>query len=467
MFRCMKRKNILIVNWGTPSSEYPLHIACSIPKYTVYLAATNNLPDSIKRLFPGDRHIITNPYDKEKLIKDVLIFSKDFKCHFDIVTTFFEMNVLQTAYLAEALNVIHYLPVKNAMFTSVDKLKMRTRLANVGIIQPKYISFNRYQLHTAYKFLSSIKQPVVIKPIHSGHSYGTRLIEDPGITFNNFVRIFNDAYEDINRNFDEWMDYENKTNIPYLLEEFIPGPVYSCNGIIGKTNEVIFISSAEFISTPPPLLQQIGHIAPIASLTDKQIAQSKVYTKKVITHLGLQYCGFHCEFKYYNHQPVLLEISGRLPGGEVLSSLQNTSSIDIINTFFEYFLRPYIIKIHRKYKSECVCNKFIPRKFIYIRSITQPKKTIIPYQINSNMTGCVLRSRADGEDIWVYRIRLWSQNITSKQLWRQAYILKNIIKVDYSSSGIMFSLYKYKILLNDVLKRLQHLMNKTVIIFFE
>lgn len=443
----MKKKKILLVNWGTETSIYVLKECIKLKKYEFYLASTPGIPKNIKKLFGLDKIITTNPYDPIKLCEDVVNFTSIKKINFEVVTTFFEMCVYQTAFLADYLGIKKRLLLKDALKTSVNKYLMRLELEKEGLEQPKFFKFNQNLIKEAFEFFKKMKNVAIIKPIHSGHSYGVRYLAKE-INFKDFKKIINDAKTDYKRNYDEWMKYEDAEKIEFLLEEFIDGKIYSFDGVINGKGKIEFIGSTEFELSKPPIMQQIGHTIPIYSLNSKQISVGKDYVKKVVEILNLRYCGFHCEIKYYKDKPFLIEISGRLPGGVITNSYQNLSKYNIIDKFLSIFnenTQPKLLKNKIFYKSETMKIIFSDKNTGIVKNssgnIQKERKDYI-YNIRSRIEGEKISEKNNPFGIWLYEIVLRSKKLESKELVikRDNLIKKQKIKVD--NNKVTFINYK-------------------------
>jgi biotin carboxylase len=200
----MKRKTILIVNWGTQSSDYAFSVA-KAKGLEIYLASSINYPAWMHTFVKKENIIITNTYDSEKLLIDVLAFMSLRRMKFDAVTTFFEMNVIQAADLANALGH-KFLPPAAARKTSANKLFMRISCDKNNLPSPKYVHFTDPE--DGYLKLKKLGVPAVIKPVKSGHSYGVFYIDS--LDKKLFLDIFKKAKDQLNGGLDEWMDYYHK-----------------------------------------------------------------------------------------------------------------------------------------------------------------------------------------------------------------------------------------------------------------
>ncbi len=342
---------------------------------------------------------------------------------FDIITTFFEMNVFQTAVLADFLNCQKYLPPAAAIQTSVNKLLMRLKVQQSRLNQPLFTTFNESNIGKGYDFYKKNQKPMVVKPIHSGHSFGSRYLKK-GLLFSEFKALVGRAVIDLAEGYDEWMDFENpKITRCFLLEEFIGGEMLSCDGVVRSVGDIEFFGTNEFEIAQPPLLDQISHVVPAASFNQKQIEQCLNYSRKIVKALGMQYCGFHCELKYNHHQPYLIEISGRLPGGTVLQAYQETSKLNIFDWFFSIFENSkQKIRLNREYYSS-VGNAFIysKQKFGKVVSLTQKPRgvkniTVSFKTINKNEVVGGWKNRRSDRGSWLANINARSKTVKSWQI---------------------------------------------------
>jgi hypothetical protein len=431
----MKKQKVLLVGWGTETAQYVLAECIKLKNYDFYLATTLEILPEIRKLFDKDRIIITNPYNEIVLCEDIGRYCLNNKIKFDIVTSFFEMCVYQTAFLAEYLGINNCLPVKNALRSSVNKYLMRLNLQKYEIRQPTFFKFSEDSISEGFNFFKKNLKKAIIKPIHSGHSYGVRFLEEK-INFNRFKECVDEAISDYSKNYDEWMRYEDIDNLEFLIEEFIEGKIFSFDGFARKNGKFEFIGTTEFELSEPPVMQQIGHTSPIYSLTEEQLNNGKKYVKKVVKALGLQYCGFHCELKFIKNNPYLIEISGRIPGAMISRTYQNLSEYNLFDRFFSIFDgRKKFVKNKEFFKSESMKIIFNDRELGVVKSFIKDKVVV------NNDFFVEIRARKDGEmlfkknnpfGVWLYDINIKSKKLSSKDLIikRDSLIDKQEIKVD-------------------------------------
>jgi len=218
------------------------------------------------------------------------------------------------------------------------------------------------------------------------------------------------------------MKYENMEDLEFLIEEFVDGKIYSFDGIVDGKGRVDFIGSTEFELSVPPIMQQIGHTIPIYSLDPKQIGTGKNYIEKVVGVLNLKYCGFHGEVKYLKNQPVLIEISGRLPGGVITGAYQHLSKYNVFDKFLSVFdegRREKLLVNKKSYKSETMKIIFSDKNMGIVKGglgDVQKKRKDFVYKTRSRNEGEKINEKNNPFGIWLYEIVLRSKKLSSRKL---------------------------------------------------
>lgn len=326
----MKVKKILFVNWGTKDKQYTFQ-AAKEKGLEIFLATSKNYPNWIKEYVTSERIIITNTYISDLLIKDVKTFIKDKRIIFDGVTTFFEMNIVQTSELAKILKT-NFINSTAAQKSSANKYLMRMACQKSGINNPKFDLFENAK--DGLKKLDNFNKSVVIKPTMSGHSYGVIKVSNK----NDFLKKYKKAIKQMSFNFDEWMKYygvfyEKK----FLMEEYVEGTMVSIDGLIQNGKEKILSVTQFGMSKEPLFLQQQTYIP---AIIDKQTQEKcKSETRKIYKALGFDNCGIHCEMKIdKKNKPTLIEIAARLPGGQILEGYKEIFNIDLASLYLDICL---------------------------------------------------------------------------------------------------------------------------------
>lgn len=451
----MKKQKVLLVGWGTETAKYVLAECVKLEKYDFYLATTREILPEIRKIFGRKKLLITNPYDEKILCEDVDKYCQVNKVEFDVITTFFEMCVYQTAFLAEYMGIKNYLPLRNSLKTSVNKYLMRLSLGRQRMRQPKFFKFSKYSVDEAFKFFKGNCKEAVIKPVHSGHSYGVRFLKE-NVNLDEFRESIEEAIADYKKGYDEWMKFERVDDLEFLLEEFIEGKIFSFDGFVKKNSEVEFIGTTEFELSDPPIMEQVGHTSPIYSLTKRQLINGKNYVKKIVKILGLKYCGFHCELKFRGDNPYLIEISGRLPGAIISRTYQNLSIYNLFDRFLGIFNgNKNFIKNSECFKSESMKIVFADRKIGIIRNSVGSRQIS-----NFNLSG-EIRSRMNGEKIfkennpfgvWLYDLDIRSKELSSEELIKERNKLIDKQKIKLEPSWYLYIEYFFNTI-KGVLKR--------------
>jgi predicted ATP-grasp superfamily ATP-dependent carboligase len=402
--------NVLIVGWGTTDAYFHFESLKSLDNnVNFYLATSNDIPIKIAELFNKNKIVYTDTYDKERLVRDVVHFVKKIKVNFEYITTFFEMNVIQTAYLAEHFGIDKRLKYQNAIHTSANKSLMRGTLQKTSIQQPLFFHFSEKTVHLAFEWYAQHKKPVVIKPTQSGHSIGARYIPK-NRDFFFFEKMFNEAKTDQGYYYKE-----------FLIEEYIEGKVFSIDGVIEKSNNIKIIGNSELEGVTLPHLTQNGHTVPIASLKKKKIDECVRFAKKVIVALNIEYSGFHCELKISGNKIYLIEIAGRLPGPSLLKSHQNVSITDIYQTTFEHILGCKLASSWQRtgFISETTISYFC--KFNNYFTYKLPKTTSLKLhmaeiEIKSRATGEIVSAQEDIRNKWLFTIIARSKVLNANEI---------------------------------------------------
>jgi len=346
----MKRNKILIVNWGTQSSDYAFSIAKK-KNLELFLATGENYPDWIKRYVEYDHIITTNTYDSERLIIDTLVFIEKRGVNFDAITTFFEMNVIQTADLAYAMGFKFLLP-SVARRTSGNKLLMKLYCMHNHINIPKFGYFSTPA--KGYRELKKVGVPAILKPVKSGHSYGISYIK----TLNkpNFLSVLEKSKDQIKASIDEWMNYYNLYKNDFLIEQYIKGDVVSVDGLV-QQNKIIFWGITKFEMSPlPHFIQESVTIPADYNTKTKNLCFREA--KKIIKVLELDNCAFHSEYKLTKKGPVLLEIAARPPGGNMTLAYKNAYKVDMIDMYLDICLGKKV-KVPKISKNNVIIHKSV------------------------------------------------------------------------------------------------------------
>lgn len=351
----MKKKPVvLIVNWGTWGSDYQFK-AAKKKGLELYIATGPTYPPWVSTMFPPSRRIITNTYNTETLVTDVCLFMKTNNIMFDAVTTFFEMNIIETAELAHTLGCT-YLTPQSARHTSGNKLLMRLACLKAGIPSPEFVVFKG--VDEGLRALRRMNTPVVIKPVKSGHSFGAALIQNRNK--DDFIRLFNKAKNELDSNADEWMKYYDQHKDVYLMEQFMDGPVVSVDGLV-QDNRIMICGITEFCMSPPPHFIQEGVCIP-GNISSRDRQQCFLMSKRIVRATGINNTAFHCELRITSNGPMLIEIAGRPPGGKISLGYKLAYDVDIIDMYLDICLKKRVRWRHTS-----------PKRIVFQNAMFYPK----------------------------------------------------------------------------------------------
>ncbi|MFH1970846.1 MAG: ATP-grasp domain-containing protein [Patescibacteria group bacterium] len=354
----MRSKNILFVNWGTRDKKYPFQVAKK-KKLNIFLATTSNYPKWIREYVPKKNLVITNPYDSQKMITDVVKYSIDNNIKFDAVVTFFEMSIVQTADLAASLGCVSITP-SAVRRSSGNKALMRYFCKVSNIPTPKFfIISSAKQLG---KVIKKIGVPVILKPVLSGRSYGAIKIDS--VDKKKVAKSYKIAKRQLYGNFDEWMKYYGNYKDDFIVEKWIEGKVISVDGLI-QNGKVFVVGLAEHIMCSEPMLFQVGLYIP-ARINNKVKEETVLLAKNIIKEMGYDNCAFHSEYKVKDNVPMLIEFAVRPPGGTMIQAYEKAYGVNIADKLLDISLSKQIS-----------FNKLKLNKFITQRAIMLPHPGVV------------------------------------------------------------------------------------------
>lgn len=170
------------------------------------------------------------------------------------------------AYVAESMG-LPTVPYEVAM-KCTNKFLMREALAEAGIPIPRYMIVKKPEDNITIE-ARCIGFPLVIKPVDNMGARGIRRIDDMETLLN--------IYKDV-------VKYSRTNEI--IIEEFMPGPEYSCDSIF-IDGDLKFISIADRHIYFSPYFIELGHSVP-ANLTEKQLENFKEIFIEAVRALGIK-----------------------------------------------------------------------------------------------------------------------------------------------------------------------------------
>lgn len=191
-----------------------------------------------------------------------------------------------------------------------DKLAMRARANEMGILVPPFVHILNYQ--KIQNYLDNNEPPFVLKPrMHAG-AIGISKIHSN-----------DELWQKINELGDEQSNY--------LLEKFIPGDIFHVDTIVHK-NEIVFSMANEY-GLPPMEVAHSGRVFTSSTVKRDSDDYSELIrmNKLVLKSLGLKYGVSHTEFIKSNESGkfYFLETSARVGGANLSVMIEAASGINL------------------------------------------------------------------------------------------------------------------------------------------
>jgi biotin carboxylase len=315
-------KRILIIEHGGYLKEFTFKKLIK-KGCTIYLATTK-CEDWLFPYVKKDNILITNTFNSQDLLIDITTWIVAKKIRFDAVGTFKESAVIFTSDIADALGFIN-VGSGPARRSSQNKLLMRNYLKQNGYKnQPDFKIIN-----VSDKTFPDIRCDSVIKPLFGSSSHGVVKV-NKGSDLRKVIELALNSMSPNER--EAFKNFKGH----FLLEKYIPGKVYSVDGVI-QDNKLIIAGIVEFIMGAEPYFTQIASIIP-ANITKSIEDELLKNTKEVLSILKFNNCGFHAEFRVHDNRPYLLEIAARLPGGGIQLGYRKSRDIDLTDMIIDIWL---------------------------------------------------------------------------------------------------------------------------------
>lgn len=197
---------------------------------------------------------------------------------------------------------------------ATDKHLMREAFERYGAPSPK--SFFTQDVEAAWLvFCEKFQCCAILKPSRNSGSRGIAKIEK-GISKELFEKFYLRA---LNESRDRSV----------LIEQFVEGPEFSVEVIVWQ-GEVYVLTVTDKKTTGAPYFVELGHNQP--SVFPEKIQQKlKEGAIAGVKALGLDNCAAHCELKWQDGVPYLMEIGARLGGDFISTELTHLSTgIDMV-----------------------------------------------------------------------------------------------------------------------------------------
>ena len=260
----------------------------------------------------------------------------------DSLTEYYKVNSLENydvvyravAFFAFKYGKIDYLESNNEYWLRSDAM-LRTDFNITGAKINDVISFTsksnmkefykkagipvaRYKFSTNYEedleFIKMVEFPVIVKP-------------DVGVGAQATYKLKNE---------DDLLNFHNSNaKVPYIIEEFIPGDIVSCDGICDSDSNIVFAVNEIF---PPSIMDIVNENLEVSYYVNKEIPENVLKAgQNVIKAFNIKSRYFHLEFFKLNKDKsglgkkgdiVALEVNMRPPGGYTPDMINFAQSVD-------------------------------------------------------------------------------------------------------------------------------------------
>ena len=191
-----------------------------------------------------------------------------------------------------------------------DKLAMRARAKEVGIVVPEFIHVLNYD--SLREFMARVPAPWLLKPRSQASGIGMKKIHAPGELW-------------------PWLDQLGDQQSHYLLEQFVPGSVYHVDSVASE-REVVF-ADAHAYGTPPLDTSHQGGVFTTRTLPrhSEETKTLLAMNRKVIGDLGFLRGVTHAEFlkAHADGRFYFLEVAARVGGAYISDVIDAATGINL------------------------------------------------------------------------------------------------------------------------------------------
>lgn len=218
--------------------------------------------------------------------------------------------------------------IKNDTINRIKKkseMKKVFQAAGIPCARGKII----HSLDEALEFAQETGYPAVLKPdigVGANHTYK---VHDPS----ELIRVFN-----------------QKPHVPYIMEEFISGQIYSFDGLTDRSGKPVFYTSTRYSSGIMEVVNQNDHVSYYTLRTVP--AELKKLGQKMLEAFDVRERFFHFEFfrRPETGEYIVLEVNMRPPGGPTVDMFNYSHDFDLYREWANVVLfNHFNAQVNRKY----------------------------------------------------------------------------------------------------------------------
>lgn len=190
-----------------------------------------------------------------------------------------------------------------------DKLAMRQRTSEAGVPVPRFTAvFNDEDVAS---FIEAVPPPWVLKPRTEAAAIGIRKLAE---------------LTAVARSLDELGDRRSR----FLMEEYVPGPVYHVDGLVAE-HRVVFAAAHRYIAPPFDVAHGGGLFGSATLLHGGQEEEDILAAHEAVqTALGLERGVFHTEFILGSDgQFRFLETAARVGGAHIADLVEASTGVNL------------------------------------------------------------------------------------------------------------------------------------------
>jgi biotin carboxylase len=228
--------------------------------------------------------------------------------HIDRIVALDEFDMENAAALRE------HLRVPGMGLTTVryfrDKLSMRGRAREVGILVPEFVHILNYEDLT--DFMKRVPGPWLLKPRSQASGIGMKKIQ---------------AQEELW----PWLEQLGDKQSEYLLEQFIPGTVFHVDSVVSE-RETLFAEAHGYGAPPLEVSHQGGVFTTRTVQRDSPDSRTlKDLNREVIEGLGLVRGVTHAEFlkAHADNRVYFIEIAARVGGAYISDVVEAATGLNL------------------------------------------------------------------------------------------------------------------------------------------